>query len=108
MDKESQNRIYILTDRLKNATVHMRDYDLDGLTFSYQLNAEGLYNYLVKLIKEVDGLSKDEFNSVMTNLITEFKNIRDNNLGKYETREDYNALICFLVNDFNYDDIEIS
>ncbi|MEA1955960.1 MAG: Sir2 family NAD-dependent protein deacetylase [Campylobacterota bacterium] len=94
-----------LTHNLISATVHMRNYDLDGLTFEYEKDANFLHNYLVKIIKEVDDLSKDEFDAVITKLIVEFKDRRDNKLKKYETREDFNALICFFINDFEYEKI---
>jgi len=96
------SRVDALTSKLINATVHMRDYDLSGLCFEYKIDADSLHSYLMKIINEVDDLSEDEFNSVMTNLIVEFKNMRDYKLGDYETVKDYNALICFFITDFSY------
>lgn len=97
-----KTKVKRLTENLISATVHMRNYDLDGLTFSYEDNAQNLYNYLVKLIKEEGELTKEEFNQVITNVIIEFKNRRDYKLGRYENTKDYNDLICFFINDFSY------
>jgi NAD-dependent deacetylase len=94
-----KDKVETLTDDLVAATVHMLNYDLDGLTFEYEKDANSLYRYLLKIIKEVDHLTKDQFNQTITNLIVEFKNRRDNKLKENEMIEDYNALICFFVSD---------
>jgi NAD-dependent deacetylase len=93
-----------LSEELRNAIVHMLDYDLDGLTFTKELNGENLYNYLVKLLKE-ENLTKDEFNQVLTSLIVELKYKRDSRLGRWEKKEDYNRLLCFLIEEFEYEKI---
>ena len=50
-------------------------------------------------------LTKDEFNRVITDVIVEFKDRRDNKLKEYEEIEDYNRLICFFINEFQFDSI---
>lgn len=102
IEKLLKDKVETLTDDLIAATVHMQNYDLDGLTFEYKNDANSLYRYLTKIINEVDNLTKDEYDQVITNLIIEFKYRRDNKLSQYEKAEDFNALICFFVNDFIY------
>lgn len=96
-----KSKVDRLTDSLITATVHNQDHDLDGLTFDYESNANSLHHCLMKIIKEVDNLSKNEFNSVITNLIIEFKSRRDDKLSQNEAVKDFNALICFFVTDFS-------
>lgn len=103
IDKLLKDRVESLTDSLISATVHMLNYDLDGLTFDSELNGNSLYNYLVKIIQEESKLTKDEFDRVITNLIVEFKDRRDKRLGEYEKAEDFSRLICFFVNEFDFD-----
>lgn len=97
-----KTKVERLTDSLISATVHMLNYDLDGLTFNYDENANTLHSFLKNIIKEESDLTKNEFDSVMTNLIVEFKYRRDNKLSKYETVSDFNELICFFIGYVNY------
>ena len=97
-----KNKVDTLSDNLVAATVHMQNHNLEGLVFDYERDANSLYNYLSKQIKKVDDLTKEEFDSVISNLIVEFKHRRDKNLKENETIKDYNALICFFVNEFDY------
>jgi NAD-dependent deacetylase len=99
-----KTKVQQVSEKLSNATIHMLDYDLDGLTFTKELNGENLYNYLVKLLKEQE-LSKDEFNQILTNLIIKFKDKRDSKLKMMETKEDYDRLLCFLIEEFEYEKI---
>lgn len=102
IDRLLEDRVTSLTNSLISATVHIRNYDLDGLTFDSS-NANSLYNYLIKIIQKDSNLTKDEFDRTMTNLIVEFKDRRDNRLSKNEKAEDYSRLICFFVNGFDFD-----
>ena len=95
-----KSKVDRLTDNLVAATVHKRDYDLDGLTFDYERDASSLHHYLMKIIRKVDDLSKDEFNSVISNVIIEFKYRRDYKIKENEAFKDFNSLICFFINDF--------
>jgi len=95
-----KNRVDRLTDDLIATTVHMLNPDLDGLMFDYEKDANSLHNYLIKIINKMDDLSQDEFKSVMTNIIVEFKNRRDYKLKNSERITDFNALIYFFITDF--------
>ena len=99
-----KTKVEILTDSLISMIVHNLNYDLKGLKFKYDKNSNELHRLLKHIIKEKSDLTKDEFDDAMTNLIVEFKYRRDNKLSKYETASDFNALICFFINDFNYKD----
>ncbi len=97
-----KNRVEILTSKLIAVTVHMRNHNLDGLNFNYAEDSNVLHHHLIKIIQQTPDLTEDEFNTIMTKLVLEFKHRRDN---KHKTIQDFNTLICFFITDFNYDEI---
>jgi len=105
IEKELRDSVKSLTESLIEKTLNLQSDESAILTFNQSVDRDRLYSHLSQIIKREENLTESEFNTIITNLIVEFKNRRDNKLKTVEKREHYNKLLCFFVNEFNFNSI---